>query len=86
MQINYNLNGNPVRNLWAAVIMNALDDLNYKQLQPAITSHQRTQRTKCNLKKSSSYNFFRSKNSSFPWICQQLSLDGRAIRKKAGVL
>lgn len=78
MQIEDYIEGDPVRNLWSAVIKRAWDDLRVKSNY----SYRRGKQLK-NLNRGSAINFFRSPNSTLPWICKALGFDIVEIREKA---
>ena len=70
--------GDPIRNLWAAVIETAFDDLK--------RATQTFKGRASGAKKAEvrwSMNFFTSENSTLPWICSALGLDIETIRAKA---
>lgn len=70
--------GDPIRNLWAAVIETALEDLKRvtKTFKGRASGAKRAE-------VRWSMNFFTSENSTLPWICTALGLDIEAIRAKA---
>lgn len=72
------MEGDPIRNLWAAVIETALEDLK----RATQTFKGRESGTK-EAEVRWSMNFFTSENSTLPWICTALGLDIEAIRAKA---
>jgi hypothetical protein len=72
MQVDYNLYGDPIRNLWAAVIMTALDDLKI-QYDPAPKYSGGKQRQ---IERRRARHFFRRPyDSNLSWICFHLGID-----------
>lgn len=69
--------GDPIRNLWSSVIRQALFDLELKQIK--CSDHNMNRR----VRRDSAANFFRSRQSTLPWICQHLNLDINSVRVRA---
>lgn len=71
MQVDYHLKGDPVRNLWSAVILNALDDLKIKyEEKPKWSSGISRQ-----LDRQKAIWFFSNPHeSSLSWICGKLQI------------
>jgi len=70
--------GDPLKNLWAAVVETALDDLKdrSKYYKGNCTGAMKAERR-------GSINFFVSEHSRLPWICTELGLDIDSIRERA---
>jgi len=80
MQVDYNLYGDPIRNLWAAVIMTALDDLKI-QYDPAPKYSGGRQRQ---IERLRARHFFRRPyDSNLAWICFHLGLDLDRVVERA---
>lgn len=80
MQVDCNQTGDPIINLWSAVILTALDDLKIEfQENPAWSSGKNRQANR----EKAIWFFSRPHESSLSWICQKLNLDLRATVKKA---
>lgn len=80
MQVDFNLYGDPIRNLWAAVILTALDDLMIKyNPAPKYSGGVEKQRNR----RQAIWFFSQPSQSSLSWICQKLNIDLRATVKKA---
>jgi hypothetical protein len=80
MQIDYNLEGNPYRNLWAAVVSTALGDLQVKY-DPAPKWNGGIQRQ---LDRRKAIWFFSCPDDSLlSWICFHLQIDLQATIKRA---
>lgn len=76
--IDYCANGDPIKNLWSAVINQAYEDLTVEQY-----SKKKSLRDYQKIKQSSAVNFFFSKNSSLSWICLNLGIPIKKVREKA---
>lgn len=70
--------GDPIRNLWARVIDNALDNL----VIPNRKFSSNIFRTKT-MESMAAKAFFFGKESNLDWICSHLDLSGELIREKA---
>lgn len=80
MQVDCNQIGDPIRNLWSAVILTALDDLRIAfNNNPRWSSGNERQ---VNRKKAIWF-FSYPNQSSLAWICQKLNLDLQSTVKKA---
>jgi hypothetical protein len=80
MQVDGNLFGNPYRNVWAAVILTALDDLKIRYEQnPKWSSGIERQRNR----RQAIWFFNYPSQSSLSWICEKLNLDLQSTVKKA---
>lgn len=80
MQVDHNLYGDPIRNLWAAVILTALDDLKIRfEQNPKWSSGINRQLNR----RQAIWFFSRPEDSSLSWICKKLNLDLQATVKKA---
>ncbi len=80
MQVDDKLEGDPIRNLWAAVIMTALDDLRIKQeTAPRWSSGISRQLDR----KRAIWFFSCPHESSLSWICEKLQLDLGSTIKRA---
>lgn len=67
--------GDPIRNLWAAVIRNALIDLRGRTSYGYGGSIQAAQ--------ISALHFFCSEDSMLPFICENIGIDISAVRSRA---
>jgi hypothetical protein len=80
MQVDDKLEGDPIRNLWAAVIMTALDDLKIGyDANPKWSSGISRQLDR----KKAIWFFSEPYESSLSWICEKLNIDLIATVKKA---
>ena len=71
--------GNPFRNLWAAVIRNAIDDLHRKHSDKRI----RKNNGRSQVTRNQAIQFFRSNHSSLPDICRLLDISIVSVRAMA---
>ena len=80
MQVDCNQNGDPIRNLWAAVILTALDDLKiHYDSNPKWSSQINRQ-----IDRRQAIWFFSYPNqSTLGWICEKLQIDLQSTVKKA---
>lgn len=80
MQVDYHLKGDPVRNIWSAVILNAMDDLKIKyEENPKWSSGISRQ-----LDRQKAIWFFSNpKESMLSWICEKLQIPLRETIKRA---
>ncbi len=80
MLVDYNLEGDPFRNLWSAVVTTALDDLQIKY-DPAPKHSGGIVRQ---LDRQQAIWFFSCPDESLlSWICQMLQIDLQAVIKRA---
>ena len=80
MQVDHNLYGDPIRNLWAAVITTALDDLKIHFNQAPKYSGGRQRQIE--LRRARHF-FRRPYDSNLAWVCFHLGMDLERVLEAA---
>jgi hypothetical protein len=80
MQVDCNQAGDPIRNLWAAVILTAFDDLKIPYESNPFWSSQINRQIN---RRQAIWFFSNPQDSTLDWICQKLNIDLEATVKRA---
>ena len=70
--------GDPYKNLWAAVVTNALKDLDRK-----VNIGPKGKRIHTQIHRRDAIHFFRSRYSSLPWICKAIGIPIEYVKRRA---